>query len=252
MSGIAAQLVATLSEEQVDLTQLRDLIAQDPALTVAVLRWANSPIFGAARRINTLDAAISMLGTAKVRARVIAFYIANAFEPPAGMDRDAFWASCMHSAGYAMWLALALGHNESEAWLTALMTRLGELVIGQLDPATLQDLEAQPLAVQQRWEMERARIGFDEGDVMAEVARQWFFPDAMVDALHQCARPLYYLSFSPLGAVVHLSMLLADMPIVDETTLQTLPPELVSRLGLELPWMSLHIPDRARFTDSAH
>jgi hypothetical protein len=111
-------------------------------------------------------------------------------------------------------------------------------------------LQAQPLAVQERWELERARIGFDEGAVMAEVARQWFFPDAMVDALRQCARPLYFLSFSPLGAVVHLAMLLADMEAVDEASLQTLPAELVSRLGLELPWMSLHIPDRASFTES--
>jgi HD-like signal output (HDOD) protein len=250
MSGIAAQLVATLSEEQVDLTYLRDLIAQDPALTVAVLRWANSPIYGAARKINTLDGAISMLGTARVRARVIGFLITNVFVPPEGIDRDAFWASCMHSAGYALWLALALGLNESEAWLTALMARLGELVIGQIDAPTLLALEAQPLPVRQRWQMEQERIGFDEGDVMAEVARLWFFPDSMVDALHQCARPLYFLSFSRLGAVVHLAMLLSDMETVDEASLLSLPQDLVSELGLELDWMAQHIPERASFTES--
>jgi HD-like signal output (HDOD) protein len=249
ISGIASRLVATLSDEQVDITYLRDLIAQDPALTVAVLRWANSPLYGAQRKINTLDAAISMLGTAGVRARSVGFFVANTFDPPQGLDRDVFWASCMHSAGYALWLALALGLNESEAWLTALMTRLGELVIGQLDRPTVEALEAKPLPVQQRWQMERERIGFDEGAAMAEVARLWSFPDSMVEALQQCARPLHFSAFSPLGAVVHLAMLLADMETVDQASLQTLPPEVTARLGIALDWMAQHIPERTSFTD---
>jgi HD-like signal output (HDOD) protein len=249
ISGIAAQLVATLSEEEVELTYLRDLIAQDPALTVAVLRWANSPLYGATRRVNTLEAAISMLGTAGVRARAIGFFITNTFDPPVGLDRDAFWASCMHSAGYAMWLALALGLNESEAWLTAMMARLGELVIGQVDPSTVVALEASRLPVQQRWQMEQERIGFDEGHVMAEVARLWSFPDSMVEGLRQCARPLDFATVSTLGAVVHLAMLLADMAVVDKASLQALPPEVTAKLGFALDWMAQHIPERASFTD---
>lgn len=249
VSGIAAQLVASLSEDQVDLTYLRDLIAQDPTLTAAVLRWANSPIYGAARRINTLDAAISILGLSRVRARTIAFFITNAFDPPKGMERDAFWTSCMHSAGYAMWLGVAAGINESEAWLTAMMARLGEIIIGQIDPDTVLAVESPNLAVEQRWQVERERIGFDEGEVMAEVIRTWFFPDSMVDALQKCARPMSSLVFSPLAAVVHLALLLADMQSVDAQSLQALPAEAVSALGLQTEWMAQHIPEPASFTE---
>jgi HD-like signal output (HDOD) protein len=250
MSGIAAQLVATLSEDQVDLTLLRDLIAQDPALSTSVLRWANSPIYGSARRINTLDAAISILGISKVRARSIAFFITNAFEPPAGLDRDVFWASCMESAGYAMWIALAAGLNESEAWLTALMARLGELVIGRVDRPTLQALEASPLPVLQRWQQEQERFGFDEGQVMAEVSRLWYFPESMVEALQKCAKPMAFMAFSPLAAVVHLAMLLAEQKSVDEASLRELPPDALAALGIEVDWMAQHIPERASFTAS--
>jgi len=249
MSGIAAQLVETLSKESVDLTFLRDLIAQDPALTAAVLRWANSPIYGAARRVNTLDAAISILGLSKVRARAIALFITNAFEAPVGIDRDVFWASCMHSGGYAQWLAIAAGLNESEAWLTAMMTRLGELIIGQIDHATLLAAEEEGVSLQDRWQLERDRIGFDEGEVMAEVSRQWFFPDSMVDALHKCARPLTFMAFSPMAAVVHLAMLLAEMEDVDDQSLLALPQDVLSSLGLEVEWMAQHIPERASFTE---
>jgi HD-like signal output (HDOD) protein len=249
ISGIAAQLVAKLSEDQVDLTYLRDLIAQDPILTAAVLRWANSPIYGAARRVNTLEAAISILGITKVRARTIAFFITNAFDPPGGMQREAFWTSCMHSAGYAMWLGVAAGLNESEAWLTALILRLGELIIGSLDPATVVAVESPALPVQQRWQSERERLGFDEGEVMAEAIRQWFFPHAMVEALQKSARPLSTLVYSPLAAVLHLAALLADMESVDGDSLKALPREVLAALGLQTDWMAQHIPERASFTD---
>lgn len=250
MSGIAAQLVATLSEDPVDLIYLRDLIAQDPTLTASVLRWANSPIYGAARRVNTLDGAISILGVSKVRARAIGFYISNSFEPPVGIDRDMLWTSCMHSAGYAMWIALAVGLGESEAWLTAMVARLGELIIGRIDPPTLVALEATPMPVPERWRLEQTRFGFDEGEVMAEAARLWFFPDAMVEALQKCAKPMQFMAFSPLGAVVHLAMLLAAMESVDAESLQALPQDVIAALGIQTGWMAQHIPERSTFTES--
>lgn len=249
ISGIAAQLVETLSRDQVDVTYLRDLMAQDPSLAAAVLRWANSPVYGTARKINTLDAAISILGVSRVRVRALAFFITNAIEPPLGINRDEFWTSCMHSAGYAMWVALAVGLNENEAWLTAMLARLGELVIGRIDHSTVLAIESVHLPVRERWQLEQDRFGFDEGAVMAEVTRQWFFPDSMVDALHKCARPMHFMSFSRLGAVLHLAMLLADMESVDDESLKTLPQDVVSALGLEVGWMAQHIPDRSVFTD---
>ena len=247
MSDIAAQLVATLSKEEVDLTYLRDLIARDPSLTASLLRWANSPIHGYARKINTLDGAITVLGISKIRACAIAFFITNTIHTPNGIDRDAFWKSCMQSAGYAMWIALAVGLNESEAWLTGMLVRLGELVIGQFDPASPEAHELSPLPVRERWSQQRQKIGFDEGDVVSEVAKLWFFPDAMVEALHKCAKPLEFMAFSPLSAVLHLALILGDFESVNEETLQTLPIEVTAKLGIQVEWLAQHIPEHVIF-----
>jgi HD-like signal output (HDOD) protein len=247
MSDIAAQLVATLSKEEVDLTYLRDLIARDPSLTATLLRWANSPIHGFARKINTLDGAITVLGISKIRACAIAFFITNTFKTPSGIDRDAFWKSCMQSAGYAMWIALAVGLNESEAWLTAMLVRLGELVIGQIDPASANAHELSTLPVRERWLQQRQEIGFDEGDVVSEVAKLWFFPDVMTEALHKCAKPLEFMAFSPLAAVLHLALILGDFESINEETLKTLPADVTSRLGIELEWLAQHIPEHVIF-----
>jgi HD-like signal output (HDOD) protein len=248
LSDIAVQLVATLSKDEVDLTYLRDLIARAPSLTASMLRWANSPIHGYARKINTLDGAITVLGISKIRARAIAFFITNSFEVPKGVDRETFWKSSMQSAGYAMWIALAVGLNESEAWLTAMLVRLGEIVIGQFDPSTPPEAESPPLLVRERWAQQREKIGFDEGDVVSEVARLWFFPDSMAEALHKCAKPLDFMAFSPLAAVLHLALILGDSDSVDEETLKALPEEVTARLGIQIEWLAQHIPEHVIFS----
>ena len=251
MSDIAVQLVATLSRDEVDLTYLRDLIARAPSLTASMLRWANSPIHGYARKINTLDGAITVLGISKIRASAIAYFITNTLETPHGIDRDAFWKSSMQSAGYAMWIALAVGLNESEAWLTAMMVRLGELVILQFDPSAPDVPELSPppppLPVRQRWALQRERIGFDEGDVVSEVAKQWFFPESMVEALNKCAKPLDFMAFSPMSAVLHLALILGDFESINEDTLKTLPTDVTAKLGIQLEWLAQHIPEHVIF-----
>ena len=171
----------------------------------------------------------------------------NTFDTPSGIDRDAFWKSSMQSAGYAMWIALAVGLNESEAWLTAMMVRLGELVIWQFDPTAPRAPELPPMPVLQRWSLQRERIGFDEGDVVSEVAKLWFFPESMVEALHKCAKPLDFMAFSPMAAVLHLALILGDFDSVDEETLKTLPVDVTSRLGIQIDWLAQHIPEHVVF-----
>jgi hypothetical protein len=103
--------------------------------------------------------------------------------------------------------------------------------------------------VRQRWSLQRERIGFDEGDVVSEVAKQWFFPESMVEALHKCAKPLDFMAFSPMAAVLHLALILGDFESVNEETLKTLPLEVTARLGIELDWLAQHIPEHVIFSE---
>jgi len=50
MSEVAHQLIKTLNNEEVSVTEVRDIIAKDPALTAKLLRLANSAQFAPATR----------------------------------------------------------------------------------------------------------------------------------------------------------------------------------------------------------
>lgn len=248
MPEVAAKLISTFTAETVEITYMRDVIAKDPALTASVLRLANSPFYGLSRSVHSLDAAISILGISKVRTQAIAICLSNAIALPAGMSREVFWSQSLKCAGYSMWLALAVGLDESEAWLTGILLRLGEVLVAQLKMSDAGPAQAAPGAGGQR---DGAPLGFDDGQLMAEAARRWYFPQDIVTALHDCSSPLGAAKFAPLAAVLHLAAILSQREPADDRILQSLPADVVSRLGIDIAWMAQYLPDPDSFTDTS-
>jgi HD-like signal output (HDOD) protein len=251
MPEVAHSLIRTLDDEDADVTTIRNIIAKDPALTATLLRMANSALFGLSRSVDSLDSAVSVVGLSQIRARALSICMTNVFSMPQGLNRLDFWRASLLCAGYARWLAGSIGMDEQRAWLAGMMLRLGELVIAQKHPGLLAAIEQQPCAPGERWARERTSCGFDEGQITAEIARRWDFPQALTDALQSCSQPLQGSEPSTLGAVVHLAALLADTPVVHAETLGTLPPLVVGLLRLDLERLCATLPDADLLGDTS-
>jgi HD-like signal output (HDOD) protein len=152
------------------------------------------------------------------------------------MSRETFWSQSLKCAGYSMWLALAVGLDESEAWLTGILLRLGEVLVAQLKAAL--PVDGEPPA-------------FDDGQLMAQAATLWYFPQDIVNALQHCSNPLGAPKFAPLAAVLHLAAILSQREPADDRILQCLPADVVSRLGIDIEWMAQYLPDPDTFTDTS-
>jgi HD-like signal output (HDOD) protein len=249
ISEVAHALITTLNDDSVSVSEVRNIIASDPALTAKLLRLANSAQFGLPRGIGTLDDAISMVGMAKVRTLSLGTCLNESFPTLPGLARQDFWKSSMACAGYAQWLASHLGVDVQVAWLTGLMLRLGELLIGEANPDTLLEIERMPHLPGGRWEREKRLVGFSEGEITAELARRWNFPMQMVQALQRSSDPITEQAFSRLGSIVHLAGLLADTPNAGPATLDALPAQVLSSLNLDRQWMHDHFPQADAFVD---
>ncbi len=247
MSDVAHALIKTLNNEDATVEEVRDIIAKDPALTAKLLRLANSAHFGLPRGVSSLGDAITMAGMSKVRTLSLAACMSDSFPVLPGLDSQAFWSSSMATAGYAQWLAGGVGADGQKAWLTGMMVRLGELLIGQADPKTLAEIEKLPHLPGARWERENRLVGFTEGQVTAELARRWNFPAEIVQALQQSFNPLVDKNFSRLAAIVHLASLLADTPNATVAALEALPQDVVAALMLDAKWMHDKFPPSDSF-----
>ncbi|WP_176452023.1 HDOD domain-containing protein [Rhodoferax sp. TH121] len=252
MPEVAHALIRTLNDEDADVVTVRDVIAKDPALTATLLRMANSALFGLSRSVTTLDSAVSVVGMSQIRARALGICMAQVFALPPGVNRLEFWRYSMVCAGYAKFLAAEVHIDEQQAWLTAMMLRLGELMIAQHRPQLLEAIEKLPSAAGERWQRERSLVGFDEGQITAEVARRWDFPEDVVQALGHAADTLAAAQASKLCAVVHLAAWLADQAGNHDTVRQAvrqLPQATRDALRLDTEALLTRIPDPETFSD---
>lgn len=242
MPEVAQSLIKSLNDEDAPVSVVRNAIIKDPGLTVKLIRLANSARFGLSRQISSVDEAIAMLGMGQVRTLALGSCLNSAFPVAEGLDRKVFWSESMASAGYAQWLASGIGADSQEAWLTGFMMRLGELCMAQAVPGCLKEIEKQPHYPGGRWEREIGSIGLSEGQVTAEMARRWNFPDSIVNGLDHSADPLTSKPFSRLAAVVHVAELLAEMAPESADVIDDLPADVLTKLQIDLNWMRKRMP----------
>lgn len=248
MPEVAHALIRTLNDDDANVASITAIIAKDPALTATLMRMANSAMFGLSRSVNTLESAVSVVGIAHIRARALSICMANIFMFPEGLNRLDFWRYSMVCAGYGKWLAASIGLDQQQAWLTGMMLRLGEVFIAQRVPDGIDRMGALPCEPGQRWDREREISGFDEGQISAEIARRWDFPENVVLALEHTAMPLS-ARHCAMASVIHLAALIADQPTPAPARLQDLPVAVVSGLHVDVPKLQEQFPSADVFSD---
>lgn len=238
-----------LEREEAHINQVCALIAREPAIAARLLRLANSSQFGLPRSVGLLEDAVALVGLEQVRSLALGASLSDSFSRFPGLDRDAFWKSCMDCAGYAQWLAQRTGLHGHIGWLTGMMLHMGQWLIAQAQPEILQEIEKLPRIPGVRWQREQRLLGFTEGQITAEMARRWNFPPQMVQALQRASDPMAEDGFSRLGAVVHLAGLLAELPDAGPQAVARLPSDVLAVLNLDPDWLRATFPDRENFVN---
>src|SRR6202051_232574 len=85
--------------EQLDVQKVTDLLSQDKSLAAQCLQMANSPLFGAWRKVDSLRAAVVGLGFQRVSDIAMSCGVLNMMPRDSGIDPIAFWE---HSLGCAL------------------------------------------------------------------------------------------------------------------------------------------------------
>lgn len=76
---IALQVRQRSSDPNVSLQQMADIISQDPALAVRIVKLSNSAFIGRSIRVNTLNQAVTRIGLSQIRNVAIAMALEQVF-----------------------------------------------------------------------------------------------------------------------------------------------------------------------------
>ncbi len=60
--GVASQIITLANDPEVDLGSITKILAMDPAITIKILRIANSPMYGQQRRLENFHQAVVVIG----------------------------------------------------------------------------------------------------------------------------------------------------------------------------------------------
>jgi putative nucleotidyltransferase with HDIG domain len=192
-------------------------VGQDPSFTMRLLRVANSSFYNFSSAVDTIQKAVSIIGTRQIRSLALATSVASSFKglPNTLVSMENFWRHSLYCALVARNLARQVGKCDPEAVFTAaLLHDIGELVLFNRLPQQSQDAlllvldNADELPV---YQAEQQIMGFDHAQVGGELARQWKLPKMLVECIEHHHNIRTEMSFSREVALVHIANILALM-----------------------------------------
>jgi putative nucleotidyltransferase with HDIG domain len=168
-------------------------IERDQALTVRVLRLANSPFYGAGGKVSRIGDAVQMLGLRTVSSALAAVSLRSALGPLpcAGFSFASYWRHSLCTAIAARELAPLLAMDAGEAFLLGLLHDVGKLILAMTSPQMMaQVLELARSEGLGLHTAEQQLLGVTHAEVGAQVVRQWNLPATFADAIAAHHNPL--------------------------------------------------------------
>ena len=184
LPAMHARALALASRPDVGVTDIARVVEGDPALTLAVLRAANSAAQLPARPIGTVTDAIVRIGMRATRRIVTGATTSRAFADvaQAGLDLDEFWRHALASALLADASAWPNGPR-TEAFTAGLLHDLGRLAMAVTAPDQYRFVIHRAAGGEPVGDAERAVFGVDHVEFGHEVATSWDLPGEVVSAI---------------------------------------------------------------------
>jgi putative nucleotidyltransferase with HDIG domain len=233
VSQAALKLVSLLEQDEISNEDIERVIKCDNVLTAKLLRACNSPYFGLAEPVSTVDQAVLILGHQQILHIVLTLAFGttmNVTHPAYAAEAAALWQHSLATASAAEIVASETFDAKFEgtiAFTVGLLHDIGKLAISQgVSPEQREEIRA--LVENEkisRSAAEKKVLGTDHCEVGAALLKTWRLPAEIIEAVANHHSPP--LETPALSAVTHVANALAHCanpaPSDDATAGQVLP-----------------------------
>ncbi len=181
---VAARIVNQV-EDDCQLSDLVDIVSDDPATSLKLMRLANSAAYRGTKPCSTVLSAVTRLGINVSVMTALSFSLANTLRVPgkSNLDHDYLWRRSVTSAAVARFLATRANvHNWEECFLAALVQDIGMLAADCAIRGIYEDLT---VYAQHEYAQlaEIASLKVDHSKLGASLLKHWKLPATIVDAV---------------------------------------------------------------------
>jgi HD-like signal output (HDOD) protein len=226
LPDIYVRVKAVIYDPHSTMTDVSDVLSYDPAICARMLKVANSAFFGVPSKVETVKAAIRLLGTQQVHDLVLAATISKSFPdiPDNLISMEDFWVNSVRCGLLARLLAVQCNAVDTERFFVGgLLHDMGHLIMYQALPEESQ--EALITARQNNrplYSVERDIVGCDYGQVGSKLMQSWNFPQHWIQAVRYQNEPAEAHDFAFEASIMHLSVRLNDMDSTAEAPVRDL------------------------------
>lgn len=179
------RIAIEMNKETPDFRQLSYIISSDVALAAGLIRLANSPYFGARRRVSSVAEALMLLGLDTASQAVACIALGEAFPNAKAMER--FWDASAQIATLSGWLASEHkwpGVRSQEAYTYGLFRDCGIAILLQHFPDYGKVLQrANDEATRPFTEIEDEVLPTNHAIMGAMMTQSWWLPDNISEAV---------------------------------------------------------------------
>jgi putative nucleotidyltransferase with HDIG domain len=175
------------SDPKSSADDLANMILNDQALTLKVLRIANSAHYAMySQRITTVSKAVVLLGFQTVKAIALGaeMYRLLSTLVKAGKILERFWKDAISVAVASQEIGRLLGvATAEEAFVAGLLHDIGKLILAQHNPEMAREIYSLELPGQALLDAETAAFGVNHAEIGGELARRWELPPEIRSAM---------------------------------------------------------------------
>ncbi len=180
--AIALKILEAVRKDENSFDELARIISTDPALTVRILKIANSSLYGFPNPVDSLSQATALIGTNALKNIALSFVIVQDFQeaPQGSFDVTLFWRRAITAAVAAETLAEYTNLHDQDLFVTALLQDIGVLILYLSDTSSYMALQDEKrVSGKTTCQMEQKKFGFDHTEVGSHLLTVWNLPEVI-------------------------------------------------------------------------
>jgi len=182
------QLFSKMSDPNVSVPQLADVVSRDQSLATKILKLVNSAFYGYKKEITTISRAMVILGFRTVRNAALAIsvfdYVSGAVEDSRFPVED-FWKHSLCTASICKVLGQKAGvMQQEETFVAGLLHDIGKMIMMKYFPEDFGEVCGHAIDNGKTWsEAEDELLNIGHASVAKAVLRSWNFPSTLIEAV---------------------------------------------------------------------
>jgi diguanylate cyclase (GGDEF)-like protein len=182
LPSIALRIIEAVKTDEASLSEMAKIVSSDPALAARVLKISNSSFYSLPQKVDSIQKALTILGTEALKNIALSFVIVKWMRPDngQGFNYEVFWKRAVTSAVAADLIATAVKQKSDDIFITALLQDIGIVILYLCMPDEyLKVFDEKRVSAALVVEAEKKIFGFDHQEVGTRMLEKWGLPESI-------------------------------------------------------------------------